>query len=187
MEELARRQTATLPLAFHICARIPFFPAKFGATPKPLRVHIVHPHQAMLGIGIDILSITRFEGLLARRGAQALARRICSKREYDEFRSVPADQHVKYLSSRYVPHQYTIQPYSAEYSSQRAKKLTRQVVPKRSGVQIPLLSHPSPLDRLRHPYFLLLRAHYTLHGPPFAPLGRDAEKGGGGDDGESVE
>lgn len=56
----------------------------------------------MLGIGIDILSITRLEGLIARRGAQALARRICCNREYEEFGKIKVHHHLKYLSARYV-------------------------------------------------------------------------------------
>ncbi|KAI9638070.1 4'-phosphopantetheinyl transferase superfamily [Dioszegia hungarica] len=102
----------------------------------------------MLGIGIDILSITRFEGLLARRGAQALARRICSKREYDEFRSVPADQHVKYLSSRWCLKE-------AAY-----KSLSSHSHPRWTGFDIHTSSYSAPTIRFTDR--LLLRSGATL-------------------------
>ncbi|WVF73177.1 hypothetical protein IAT40_007996 [Kwoniella sp. CBS 6097] len=42
----------------------------------------------IVGIGIDILSIARFESLLLRRGANKIAKRICTEREYTEFQSL---------------------------------------------------------------------------------------------------
>jgi holo-[acyl-carrier protein] synthase len=39
----------------------------------------------LLGIGIDILSIPRLQGLIARRGAARVAQRICSSRELASF------------------------------------------------------------------------------------------------------
>ncbi|WVR00349.1 hypothetical protein IAU59_007492 [Kwoniella sp. CBS 9459] len=39
----------------------------------------------IVGIGIDILSIARFESIVLRRGASKIAKRICTEREYDEF------------------------------------------------------------------------------------------------------
>lgn len=39
----------------------------------------------ILGIGVDILSLARIEGVLTRRGGQRLAQRILCSREYEEF------------------------------------------------------------------------------------------------------
>ena len=45
--------------------------------------------MTLLGIGIDILSLERFHGVVHRRGIDRVARRICSPRELVEFRSLP--------------------------------------------------------------------------------------------------
>ncbi|OCF40778.1 hypothetical protein I317_05390 [Kwoniella heveanensis CBS 569] len=42
----------------------------------------------IVGIGIDILSIERFESLLLRRGASKIAKRICTQREYEEYEAI---------------------------------------------------------------------------------------------------
>ncbi|OCF32207.1 hypothetical protein I316_06121 [Kwoniella heveanensis BCC8398] len=42
----------------------------------------------IVGIGIDILSIERFEYLLLRRGASKIAKRICTQREYEEYEAI---------------------------------------------------------------------------------------------------
>jgi len=68
----------------------------------------------LLGIGIDILSIARLEGMIARRGAVRLAMRICSQRELVDFHALrekfdseqlPGRQ-LRFLCARYVnlPH-----------------------------------------------------------------------------------
>lgn len=58
----------------------------------------------LLGIGIDILSLSRFEGVIARRGFQAVAKRICCARELDEFGALRDDPglRIRYLSGRWV-------------------------------------------------------------------------------------
>lgn len=61
----------------------------------------------ILGIGIDILSIARLEGLIQRRTARRLAERICTAREYAEFSQLDHPEpstlytkQVRFLSSR---------------------------------------------------------------------------------------
>ena len=57
----------------------------------------------LLGIGIDILSLSRLEALTLRRGSQTLAKRLCCRREYDEFmNATPTTSHNRFLSSRYA-------------------------------------------------------------------------------------
>ena len=55
----------------------------------------------VLGIGIDILSLTRISALVQRRTALALAKRICSPRELAEIPAEP-DKQLRYLSTRSV-------------------------------------------------------------------------------------
>lgn len=59
--------------------------------------------MGILGIGIDVLSLARLQGLISRRGALAVARRICAPAEMERFRAIPVDQEdkvLKYLSAR---------------------------------------------------------------------------------------
>lgn len=42
----------------------------------------------ILGIGVDILHLARLRGVIARRGAERVARRILSEREWDGFRAI---------------------------------------------------------------------------------------------------
>lgn len=66
----------------------------------------------LIGVGIDILSLSRLQGLIQRRTPQALAKRICSPKELIKFRSLvdsgsnevgkPNDQILRFLSTRYV-------------------------------------------------------------------------------------
>ncbi|RSH94045.1 hypothetical protein EHS25_006699 [Saitozyma podzolica] len=58
----------------------------------------------LLGIGIDILSLSRFEGVIARRGFQVVAKRICCARELDEFGALRDDPglRIRYLSGRWA-------------------------------------------------------------------------------------
>ncbi|WVO12494.1 holo-[acyl-carrier-protein] synthase [Cryptococcus depauperatus] len=60
------------------------------------------------GIGVDILSLSRFHSFVARRGAEKVARRICSPKEFERFRRIAStrqgdvlDQQVQFLSSRW--------------------------------------------------------------------------------------
>lgn len=46
----------------------------------------------LLGLGVDLLSLPRFEALISRRTAHRLAERICSPRELAAFASL-RDQH----------------------------------------------------------------------------------------------
>lgn len=84
----------------------------------------------LLGIGIDLLSLARLEGVVARRGAAALAKRICSPREYTEFSSIAPDQHLKYLSSRYVyPFSFSLdQPMRVEIISATANPICQRLM-----------------------------------------------------------
>jgi hypothetical protein len=71
----------------------------------------------ILGIGIDILSISRFEALIQRRGALNLAKRICTDTEYKDFECLPNGNspvnnvQTRYLSSRLVASVYLPPPY----------------------------------------------------------------------------
>ncbi|KAL1411708.1 hypothetical protein Q8F55_002674 [Vanrija albida] len=63
----------------------------------------------ILGIGVDILSLARIEGVIARRGAARLAARICSARElaqFDELTGGEADTlrraQLRFLASRWA-------------------------------------------------------------------------------------
>jgi holo-[acyl-carrier protein] synthase len=61
----------------------------------------------ILGIGIDILSLARLQGVIARRGADQLAKRICCFRELDEFHgltsSLPVDsRQLTHLQERFL-------------------------------------------------------------------------------------
>jgi hypothetical protein len=61
----------------------------------------------LMGVGIDILSLTRLQGLITRRGADTLARRLCTPAELDAYRRLDGDDRkLKFLSARYVltPH-----------------------------------------------------------------------------------
>jgi len=76
------------------------------SSPSPTFVHLTVISRAepmLLGIGIDILSLSRLEGLIGRRGGDALARRICCPRELEEFRGKPErtiKDEVRFLSTR---------------------------------------------------------------------------------------
>lgn len=61
-----------------------------------------------LGVGIDILSLARFEGFVQRRGVQAAAKRICCPRELDEFASLKPSRQINYLSSRFVQNRLSL-------------------------------------------------------------------------------
>ena len=52
----------------------------------------------ILGVGIDILHLARFESLLLRRGPLRLAKRICTPRELSDFHSTA--NAARFLSSR---------------------------------------------------------------------------------------
>jgi len=41
----------------------------------------------ILGLGVDILSLARFESVVARRGVQRVARRVCCARELADFQA----------------------------------------------------------------------------------------------------
>jgi len=53
----------------------------------------------VLGIGIDILSLSRFQALINRRTAQTLAKRICTPQELSQ---LPKSDPIRFLSSRYA-------------------------------------------------------------------------------------
>lgn len=68
----------------------------------------------LIGVGIDILSLSRFHGVIQRRTPQALAKRICSPKELTKLKSLldttsgnqvskSNDQIFRFLSTRYVP------------------------------------------------------------------------------------
>jgi holo-[acyl-carrier protein] synthase len=56
------------------------------------------------GIGVDLLHLPRFRGLIQRRGLNRVAQRILSKPEEPGFRSVVSeansDDPVRYLATR---------------------------------------------------------------------------------------
>jgi phosphopantetheinyl transferase (holo-ACP synthase) len=56
------------------------------------------------GIGVDLLHLSRFRGLIQRRGLNRVARRILSKPEETGFHSVvsgaDSDDAVRYLATR---------------------------------------------------------------------------------------
>ena len=61
----------------------------------------------LLGVGIDILSLTRFQALITRRTPQKLAQRICSPTEYKRYQALSpsstSNQDIlRFLSTRYV-------------------------------------------------------------------------------------
>ena len=58
----------------------------------------------LIGVGIDILSLNRIQGLISRRGADALARRLCAPIELEAYEKLQGDERkLKFLSARYVP------------------------------------------------------------------------------------
>jgi hypothetical protein len=83
-------------------------------TPEPLnQLHLSLFTTMLLGVGIDILSLTRFGALLSRRAPSTVAKRICSPAEYKQFQSLfpsspvnhisePDDKVLRYLSTRSV-------------------------------------------------------------------------------------
>ena len=61
----------------------------------------------LLGVGVDILSLTRFQALINRRTAQKLAKRICTPTEYKRYQalgpsSTSNQEILRFLSTRYV-------------------------------------------------------------------------------------
>ncbi|WRT70363.1 uncharacterized protein IL334_007361 [Kwoniella shivajii] len=75
----------------------------------------------IIGIGIDILSLTRFRNLLSRRDPLRLAKKICTEREYESFKALSitrsndiseieggknesqlVDQQIRFLSCRWT-------------------------------------------------------------------------------------
>jgi len=60
----------------------------------------------LLGVGIDILSLARFQALITRRSPQKLAKRICSPTEYKRYQAIvksTSNQDIlRFLSTRYV-------------------------------------------------------------------------------------
>ncbi|TXT07252.1 hypothetical protein VHUM_03422 [Vanrija humicola] len=65
----------------------------------------------ILGIGVDILSLARIEGVISRRGAARLAARICSAREQAQFAALAdntsgadtlARAQLRFLSARWA-------------------------------------------------------------------------------------
>jgi phosphopantetheinyl transferase (holo-ACP synthase) len=66
----------------------------------------------LLGVGIDILSLTRFQALITRRTPQKVAKRICSPIDYKRFQALTpssspsssSNQEIlRFLSTRLVP------------------------------------------------------------------------------------
>ena len=55
----------------------------------------------LLGVGIDILSLDRFQRLLDHRGAQRLAQRILSPLEQQQFQTLEPFQHLHFLGTRF--------------------------------------------------------------------------------------
>lgn len=84
------------------------------ATSNPLTQLYLYLYCTMLlGVGIDILSLTRFGVVLSRRTPPVVAKRICSPAEYKRFQSLfpsspvnhrsgPDDRILRYLSTRSV-------------------------------------------------------------------------------------
>lgn len=62
--------------------------------------------MSIIGIGVDLCSMTRLEGVLRRRGVQKFAKRILSHEEYLDFEkqteSASPCRAVEFLSGRYV-------------------------------------------------------------------------------------
>jgi holo-[acyl-carrier protein] synthase len=56
----------------------------------------------IIGIGVDILSVSRIQGLIARRSALKLAKRICSPVELQEFKGIQEEGQLRFLCSRWV-------------------------------------------------------------------------------------
>lgn len=54
----------------------------------------------LVGIGVDLLGLDRFNSLIHRRGALSVARRILSRREMDQFH-LEADK-TRFLQSRFA-------------------------------------------------------------------------------------
>jgi phosphopantetheinyl transferase (holo-ACP synthase) len=74
----------------------------------------------LLGVGIDILSLTRFQAVITRRSPQTLAKRICTPIELKRFQKLlpsgdksptsPSPDMVRFLSNRSVITTITISP-----------------------------------------------------------------------------
>lgn len=50
--------------------------------------HFQSPTYMILGIGIDILSLSRFQAVVSRRGIDKVAKRICTPRELVNFHNI---------------------------------------------------------------------------------------------------
>lgn len=58
----------------------------------------------LVGVGIDILSLSRFASLLARRSPELVAKRICSPIELRAFGKEDESAVLRFLSTRSVAH-----------------------------------------------------------------------------------
>ncbi|BGP24885.1 holo-[acyl-carrier-protein] synthase [Rhodotorula toruloides] len=74
----------------------------------------------ILGVGVDVLHIPRLRSLLARRDPAALARRILSRAELDEWSGVKVDDRLseRYLALRWTAKEAT---YKALYPHVKAR------------------------------------------------------------------
>lgn len=57
--------------------------------------------RMLLGVGVDLLSLTRFRALVARRGAERVANRILHKTELSEYTRIPTNLRTNYLALRW--------------------------------------------------------------------------------------
>jgi len=52
----------------------------------------------ILGLGVDILSLARFEAVISRRGVQRVARRVCCARELADFHAKFGNDHQVWIT-----------------------------------------------------------------------------------------
>lgn len=80
----------------------------------------------LIGVGIDIFSLTRLQGVINRRGADALARRLCAPIELEAYKKLQGDERkLKFLSARYVPYLVLRYPNARLHRTSRATPFMR--------------------------------------------------------------
>lgn len=79
---------------------VPLQPAWSWLSDRRRRLHASMP---IVGIGTDLLQLSRLRSLMSRQGAHRLAKRICSESELSKFRLVTtANEQHRFLALRCV-------------------------------------------------------------------------------------
>ena len=79
----------------------------------------------ILGIGVDILSLARFEGVVARRGIERVAKRVCCARELSDFAKLSDGRGARKESASAASACVPVEP-GLEEKDEEANSLTRK-------------------------------------------------------------